>query len=37
MSAIGIDPHLRRAGRNRSTTSTIKIVPARISSGRIAW
>jgi hypothetical protein len=36
-SATHIDADLWRCGRNRSVTSTTRIVPDRISAGRIAW
>ncbi len=34
---IGIATHFRRWDRNASATRTSRIVPDRISSGRIAW
>ena len=36
-SEIGIPSHLWRAERNTSTTSTRRIVPATMNSGRSAW
>src|SRR5438874_3429019 len=36
-NAIGMHTHLRSRGRNRSATSTTRMVPVRNSSGMIAW
>jgi hypothetical protein len=37
MNEIGMAHHLRSRGRKRSTNSTTRSVPARMSSGRTAW